>query len=174
LDSEHPNYRPLTEPQVIEIVVNPDNKGKGRAPSTDLILPRHQEPSSKSEAEYVESMPQKGTPMPGTWAENLEARALAPQLEEIIKINLRDEDELLLEYNQHQKMTNIKARKLFREDAPGVTETITHTALGTTAGFNKAFMPTFGKPSLSERITTTMTTPINPAYIATEHKTKAA
>jgi hypothetical protein len=112
--------------------------------------------------------------MPGTWAENLEARALAPQLEEIVKIDPGDEGNWLPDYGQCPKMTNIKARELFKEDAPGVMETITQAALGTTVEFNKAFVPTFGKPSLTKRITTTMTTPINPAYVATQHRSGAA
>jgi hypothetical protein len=47
--------------------------------------------------------------MPGTWAEGLEARALAPQLEEIVKIDPQDEGEWLPDYGQWPKMTNIEA-----------------------------------------------------------------
>jgi hypothetical protein len=162
-------------PQVVQIVVDPGNKGKGRASSTDLTSPREkQEASSESETEYAEPAPRKGTPMPGTWAEGLEARALMPQLKEIVKIDPGDEGEWLPDYGQLPKMTNIEARELFKEDTPGVTETITRAALRSTAGFNKAFVPTFGKASLTERIATTMTTPINPAYMATQHRTGAA
>jgi hypothetical protein len=58
LDLEHLDYRPLTEPQVTQIVVDPDDKGKGRASSTDLTsLREKQEASSESETEYAEPAP---------------------------------------------------------------------------------------------------------------------
>ena len=114
--------------------------------------------------------------MPGTWAENLEERALTPQLEEIVQIDPGDFGQPGPEYGQKPKMTNIEARVLLGND-PGDKCAIEPAALGTTFGINRAFVPSFGQPSLlkaAARIATTMTTPMNPVFVATQHKTGAA
>ena len=110
------------------------------------------------------------------WAEDLEARALAPQLGEIIQINPGNFGQLGPEYRQKPKMTNIKARVLLGNN-PGDKCTIEPSVLKTTFRINRAFMPSFGQPSLlkvAARIATTMTTPMDLAFVATQHKTGAA
>ena len=73
-------------------------------------------------------------------------------------------------------MTNIEARVLLGNDL-GDKRAIEPSALGTTFGINRAFVPSFGQPSLlkaAARIATTMTTPMNLVFVATQHKTRAA
>ena len=70
----------------------------------------------------------------------------------------------------------VTARVLLGNDL-GDKHAIEPSALGTTFGINRAFIPSFGQPSLlkaAARITTTMTTPMNLVFVATQHKTGAA
>ena len=96
--------------------------------------------------------------------EDLEARALAPHLGEIVQIDPGDFGQPGPEYGQKSKMTNIEARVLLGNDL-GDKCTIELSMLRITFGINKAFVPLFGQPSLlkaTARITTTLTTPMNP------------
>ena len=139
---------------------DPDNKGKQRALSVDLSSPRDPTPpiskemdespeEPKKEEEEDEGPPlRKATPMPGTWGEDLEARALPAQMTDIVQINPRDFGEALPEQGQLPKMTNAEARELFRTEPPGTTPTITKAVLRTTIGVNPSFVPSFRKPSL--------------------------
>ena len=73
-------------------------------------------------------------------------------------------------------MTNIEARVLLGND-PGDKCAIKPSVLRTTFGINRAFIPSFGQPSLlkaTARIATMMTTPMNLVFVATQHKTRAA
>ena len=113
--------------------------------------------------------------MLGTWVEDLEARALAPHLGEIVQIDPGDFGQPGPEYGQKPKMTNIEATVLLGND-PGDKCAIELFMLETTFGINKAFIPLFGQPSLLKaiaRITTTLTTPMNPVFVAMQHKTSA-
>ena len=148
----------------------------------DFHLPWEPEVVIKDEeSEEKEESPQGPvlqipTPMPGTWAEDLEVRALAPQLGEIIQIDPGDFGQPGPEYGQKPKMTNIKARVLLGNDLRDKCA-IEPSALRTTFGINRAFVPMSGQPSLlktTARIATTMTTPINLVFVATQHKTGAA
>ena len=80
--------------------------------------------------------------MPKTWAENLEERALAPQLGEIVQIDPGDFSQSGPEYGQKPKMTNIEARVLLGND-PGDKHAIEPSALGTTFVLRFASFPTF-------------------------------
>ena len=134
------------------------------------------EESEEKEESPQGPAPRVPTPMLGTWAENLEERALAPQLGEIVQIDPGDFGQLGPEYRQKPKMTNIEARVLLGNDL-GDKCAIEPSALGTTFGINRAFVPTFGQPSLlkaAARIATTMTTPMNLVFVATQHKTGTA
>ena len=64
------------------------------------------------------------TPMPGTWGEDLKARALPAQMTNIVQINPRDFGEALPEHSQQPKMTNAEAWELFRTEPPGTTPTV--------------------------------------------------
>jgi hypothetical protein len=114
--------------------------------------------------------------MPGTWAEDLKARALALQLGEIVQIDPGNFGQPGPEYGQKPKMTNIKARVLLG-NYPGDKCTIEPLALETTFRINKAFTSLFGQPSLlkaTARIAMTLTTPMNSVFVAMQHKTGAA
>ena len=181
-DLEHLDYTYISVRTEEE---EPKDKGKAKAlsqtASVDYHSPREPEAvigeSSEEKEESPQGpVPQVPTPMPGTWAENLEERALAPQLGEIVQIDPGDFGQPGLEYGQKPNMTNIEARVLLGND-PGDKCAIEPSALGTTFGINKAFVPSFGQLSLlkaTARIATTMTTPMNPAFVATQHKTGAA
>ena len=178
-DPEHLDYTYVSVRMEEE---DPKNKGKAKAlsrtASVDFHSPRELEAVIGDESEGKEESPQGPvprvpTPMPGTWAENLEERALAPQLGEIVQIDPGDFGQPGPEYGQRPKMTNIEARVLLGND-PGDKRAIEPSALGTTFGINKAFVSSFGQPSLlkaAARIATTMTTPMNPVFVATQHKT---
>ena len=152
-DPEHPDYTYIGARMAEE---EPKDKGKAKAlsrtASVDYHSPREPEAVIGESSEEKEESPQGPvprvpTPMPGTWAENLEERALAPQLEEIVQINPGDFGQPGPEYRQKPKMTNIEARVLLGKD-PGDKRAIEPSVLGTTFGINKAFTPSFGQPSL--------------------------
>lgn len=131
----------------------------------------------KEETSPEEPAPRKATPMPGTWAVDLEQQALPEQMEQIAHIDPGDFGQPLLEYGQKPQMTNIEAKKLLKKEPPGTTPTITHAVLGMTSGLNVSFTPSFGQTSLLARaakIATTLTTPVNLVYVATQHKSGAA
>ena len=133
------------------------------------------EESEEKEDSLQGPVPQVPTPMPETWAEDLEARALAPQLGEIVQIDPGNFGQLGPEYGQKPKMTNIEARVLLGNN-PGDKHIIELSMLRTTFRINKAFTPSFGQPSLlkaTARITTMLTTLMNPVFVATQHKTGA-
>ena len=176
-DPEHLDYVPLT------IVAKPPS----RTTSVDYHSPRDPDPpvadddkeptEENEETSPEEPAPRKATPMPGTWAADLEQKALSDQLEQIACLNPGDFGHPLPEYGQKPQMTNIEAKKLLENEPPGTTPTITCAALGTTSGVNLTFTPSFGQTSLLARaakIATTLTTPLNPVYMATQHKTGAA
>ena len=144
-------------------------------------LPQKPEPiikdkeSEEKEGSLQGPVSQVPTPMLGTWAKDLEVRALAPHLGEIIQINPGDFGQPGPEYGQKPKMTNIKATVLLENDS-GDKRAIELFMLGTTFGINKAFVSLFGQPSLlkaTARITTTLTTPMNLVFVAMQHKTSA-
>jgi uncharacterized membrane protein YgcG len=107
--------------------------------------------------------------MPGHWGKDLEEEAISGQLDEVVKVALDDLFDPEPEYGQLPRNTNAAARAIFKAESPGTTPAITHTTLGGIIGVNKAFVPTFGQPSLGPvRIATTTTTGINPVYTATK------
>ena len=131
----------------------------------------------KEETSPEELAPRKATPMPGTWAADLEQRALPEQLKQIVSIDSGDFGQLLPEYRQKPQMTNIEAKTLLEKEPPRMTPTITCAALGTTSGLNITFTPSFGQPSLlakAAKIAMTLTTLMNPAYVAMQHRTGAS
>ena len=115
-DLEHLDYTYISVRMEEE---EPKDKGKAKAVLQTASVDYHSpwEPEmviGESSEEKEESLqgpaPRVPTPMLGTWAEKLEERALAPQLGEIVQIDPGDFGQLVLEYGQKPKMTNIEAR----------------------------------------------------------------
>jgi hypothetical protein len=171
-----------SEEESIDDPIPSTSKGKekeSRPPSTDIHSPREPAPLDEGESDTNKSneeqeeeiIPPKrvATPMPGHWGKDLEEVAISGQLEEVVKVALDDLFDPEPEYGQLPRNTNAAARAIFKAEPPGTTPTISHAALGGIIGVNKAFVPTFGQPSLGPaRIATTSTTGINPVYAATK------